>query len=62
MQVGRWILEAFVFTAGVLLGGQIGVGTILFVLLTGPVLARTIPPTARFMGTTVLDVPHDLDV
>lgn len=61
MQVARWLIEAVVFVGGVILGGQIGVGTLLFVVLTGPVLARTLPPVARFMGTTVLDAPHGLD-
>ena len=37
------------------------VGTVLFVLLTGPVLARTLPPFVKFMGTTVLTAPTGLD-
>lgn len=61
MQVARWGIEAVVVTAGILLGGQIGVGTVLFVLLTGPVLARTLPPMVRFMGTQVLTPPTGLD-
>lgn len=52
MQVSRWSLEAALLAVGIALGGQFGIGTVLFVLLTGPVLARTIPPAARFMGTT----------
>lgn len=61
MQVARWLIEAVVFVVGVALGGQIGIGTLLFVVLTGPVLARSLPPVARFMGTSVLDAPHGLD-
>ncbi|MFZ9383294.1 MAG: YczE/YyaS/YitT family protein [Ilumatobacteraceae bacterium] len=61
VQVSRWGIEALVFAGGVALGGQIGVGTLVFVLATGPVLARTMPPFVKFMGTTVLDRPTGLD-
>lgn len=61
MQVGRWGIEGAVVTAGILLGGQIGIGTILFVILTGPVLARTLPPMVRFMGTEVIQQPTGID-
>lgn len=61
MQVARWGIEAVIVAVGIALGGQIGVGTILFVLLTGPVLARTLPPMVRFMGTQVLTQPTGLD-
>lgn len=61
MQVSRWGIEAVIVTGGILLGGQIGIGTILFVLLTGPVLARTLPPMVRFMGTSVISKPTALD-
>ncbi|MGA0877546.1 MAG: YczE/YyaS/YitT family protein [Ilumatobacteraceae bacterium] len=61
MQVARWGIEGVVVTGGILLGGQIGIGTVLFVLLTGPVLARTLPPVARFMGTEVTRQPVGLD-
>lgn len=61
MQVARWGIEAIIVTAGIVLGGHIGVGTVLFVLLTGPVLARTLPPIVRFMGTEVLTTPAALD-
>jgi uncharacterized protein len=61
VQAARWGLEAFVFVIGVSLGGELGVGTVLFVLLTGPVLARTLPPFVKFMGTTVLTAPTGLD-
>ncbi|MCX6534266.1 MAG: hypothetical protein NTW34_08810, partial [Actinobacteria bacterium] len=61
MQVARWGIEVVIVTGGILLGGEIGVGTILFVLLTGPVLARTLPPMVRFMGTEVMTPPAALD-
>lgn len=61
MQVARWGIEGVVVTGGILLGGQIGIGTVLFVLLTGPVLARTLPPVARYMGTEVTRQPVALD-
>jgi hypothetical protein len=31
------------------------------VLLTGPVLARSLPPCVRFMRTSVLTVPTGID-
>lgn len=61
VQYSRWGIEALVLIVGVVLGGQIGVGTLVFVVATGPVLARTLPPVVRFMGTTVLDRPTGLD-
>ena len=61
MQVARWGIEGVVVVGGILLGGQIGLGTVLFVVLTGPVLSRTLPPMARFMGTQVIRPPAALD-
>ena len=61
VQKSRWGIEAVVLAVGVALGGQIGIGTLVFVVATGPVLARTLPPVVRFMGTTVLDRPTGLD-
>lgn len=61
MQIARWGLEAVVLVIGAVLGGQMGIGTLIFVLLTGPVLARLLPPVVRFMGTTVLLAPTALD-
>jgi uncharacterized membrane protein YczE len=61
VQVARWGIEATTVTIGFLLGGQIGVGTIIFVVCTGPVLARTLPPVARFMGTTLVRETAALD-
>lgn len=61
MQVARWGIEAVVVAVGWILGGQIGFGTVLFLVLTGPVLARTLPPMVRFMGTQILERPAALD-
>ena len=61
VQVARWGIEATTVTIGFLLGGQIGVGTIIFVVSTGPVLARTLPPVARFMGTQFVRETAALD-
>ncbi|MGD9705066.1 MAG: YitT family protein [Acidimicrobiia bacterium] len=47
----RWAIEATLLVAGVLLGGQIGLGTALFAGLTGPVLASVLPLALRWMGT-----------
>jgi uncharacterized membrane protein YczE len=61
VQMARWGIEATTVTIGFLLGGQIGVGTIIFVVSTGPVLARTLPPVARFMGTQLVRESAALD-
>ncbi len=61
VQVSRWGIEAVILTVGAILGGQVGVGTVVFVVLAGPVLARTLPPVVRFMGTTVLDRPLPIE-
>ena len=47
----RWIIEGALVVVGFLLGGQIGLGTALFAAMTGPVLAATLPPALRWMGT-----------
>lgn len=61
VQMSRWGIEALILGIGAALGGQIGVGTVIFVVLAGPVLARTLPPVVRFMGTTVLDRPIPIE-
>jgi uncharacterized membrane protein YczE len=47
----RWLLEGTLLVTGAVLGGQIGLGTVLFAVLTGPVLAWLLPPMTRWMGT-----------
>lgn len=56
LQVGRIILEALILVVGILLGGQFGAGTIIFVIITGPILERLLPVGARFMRSTPADV------
>lgn len=56
LQVGRILLEALILIVGILLGGQFGVGTIIFVIITGPILERLLPVGARFMRTTPANV------
>ena len=40
----RWAIEATLLIGGLMLGGQIGLGTALFAGLTGPVLTAALPP------------------
>ena len=42
LQVARWGIEAALLATGIALGGQFGVATIIFLLATGPVLARDV--------------------
>ena len=51
LHVARWLLEGTLLVAGALLGGQLGIGTVLFAVLTGPILAWSLPPATRWMGT-----------
>ena len=49
LQVARWGIEAALLATGISLGGQFGVATIIFLLATGPVLARLLPPVEQLM-------------
>lgn len=51
MHVARWMIEGSLLVIGIVLGGQVGLGTALFALLTGPTLAWLLPPAVRWMGT-----------
>jgi uncharacterized membrane protein YczE len=55
----RWGLELTLLLLGLALGGSAGLGTVLFALGTGPVLAATLPPAAARMGT---DLTHPTEV
>ena len=55
----RWGLELTLLLLGLALGGSAGLGTVLFALGTGPVLAVTLPPAAARMGT---DLTHPTEV
>ena len=48
----RWGIEVSLLVAGVVLGGDANVGTAVFALGTGPVLAVALPPACTLMGTT----------
>lgn len=50
----RWGIEATLFVIGWALGGVIGVGTVVIVAATGPVLSWSIPRAARVLA---LEVP-----
>jgi uncharacterized membrane protein YczE len=57
LDVARWVIEVSIFAAGLLLGGDVGIGTALFALCTGPVLAQALPRTMRWMGTDAVLPP-----
>lgn len=60
IRLARIILEALILLIGVLLGGQFGVGTIVFVLVTGPILERLLPIGARFMRVATPDLETEI--
>ena len=43
----RWGLEGGLLVAGVALGGQVGIGTVVIAVCTGPILATVLPPLER---------------
>lgn len=43
----RWGLEAGLLVLGVALGGQVGIGTLLIAVCTGPILGAVLPPLER---------------
>lgn len=47
LRVARWGLEAGLLAAGLLLGGQAGLGTLAIAVGTGPILAAVLPPLER---------------
>jgi uncharacterized membrane protein YczE len=53
VRVARWGIEAGLVVIGVLLGGTVGLGTAVFALGTGPVLAVTLPRTTSRLGTSL---------
>lgn len=53
IRVARWGIELALLVVGVLLGGSVGVGTAIFALATGPVLAVTLPPVTTWLGTAL---------
>lgn len=61
IRVARWGIELTLLAIGLALGGNAGVGTAIFALATGPVLAVTLPPAAARLGTQ-LRHPLDIDI
>lgn len=59
IRVSRWAIELTLLLLGLVLGGSAGLGTAVFALGTGPVLALTLPPATRRMGTH-LTQPTDI--
>lgn len=53
IHVARWGIEITLFVIGLVLGGGVGLGTILFAVLTGPILAVTLPRATRWLGTSL---------
>ncbi|MFM7060694.1 MAG: YczE/YyaS/YitT family protein [Actinomycetes bacterium] len=47
VRTARWGLEAGLLVIGVALGGQVGVGTVIIAVCTGPVLGWVLPPLER---------------
>lgn len=53
IRAARWGIEIGLLVVGVALGGAVGVGTAVFALGTGPVLAVTLPPVSARLGTSL---------
>jgi uncharacterized membrane protein YczE len=53
IHVARWGIEIGLFVLGILLGGDAGLGTIIFAVLTGPILAFTLPRATALLGTSL---------
>ena len=43
ISIARTGVEVSIMVIGVILGGSIGIGTLAFALLIGPIVARTLP-------------------
>jgi uncharacterized membrane protein YczE len=59
IRVARWGIELGLLTIGLVLGGEAGLGTAIFALGTGPVLAITLPRAVARLGT---ELRHPTDV
>jgi uncharacterized membrane protein YczE len=57
ISVARWGIEMGLLAIGLALGGAAGVGTAIFALATGPVLAITLPWTSDKLGTHLTNPP-----
>lgn len=59
IRIARWGIELTLLLIGLALGGAAGIGTAVFALGTGPVLAVTLPQAAARLGTQ-LSQPTDV--
>lgn len=59
VSVARWAIELTLLALGLLLGGAAGLGTAVFAIATGPVLAFTLPRATRVLGT---DLRHPTEI
>lgn len=57
IRVARWGIEGALVIIGVAFGGAVGVGTVVFALGTGPVLAASLPPATTWLGTRLHHEP-----
>lgn len=57
IRVARWGIEGALVIIGVAFGGAVGVGTVVFALGTGPVLAVSLPPATTWLGTRLHHEP-----
>lgn len=59
IRISRWAIELTLLLLGLALGGSAGLGTAVFALGTGPMLALTLPRASRRLGTQ-LTQPTDV--
>lgn len=57
IRVARWGIEGALVIIGVAFGGAVGLGTVVFALGTGPVLAVTLPRATTWLGTRLHHEP-----
>lgn len=61
VRVVRTIIEAIVLSSGFLLGGSIGIGTVLFAVAIGPIAHQAIPFFTKFTAPTEAQVATQAD-
>ena len=58
LRVVRTAIEVSVLVVGWLLGGTVGIGTVLFALTIGPIVHRTVPAFSRDHPLSGSGSPH----
>lgn len=53
IHIARWGIEIALFLIGLALGGNVGLGTVLFAFCTGPIFAVTLPRATALFGTSL---------